>query len=148
MARGLMSDAEWLFFKPFIQRVRARNGRHGSDHRRVLDGVFWVARTGSPWRNLPEEFGKWSRVYRQFRRRTLAGLWGGTILEALNEGAAERNHPPDRLQRIDSTVIRAHQHAAGAKGGLRDRVLAAQEVARRARSTSARTAGASRCAPM
>ncbi|CUH40508.1 hypothetical protein JSE7799_03242 [Jannaschia seosinensis] len=48
MARGLMSDAEWLFFEPSIQRVRARNGRHGSDHRRVLVGVFWIARTGSP----------------------------------------------------------------------------------------------------
>lgn len=62
MARGLMSDAEWAFFEPFIRSVRARNGRQGADHRGVLDGVFWTARTGSPWRDLPEEFGKWSSV--------------------------------------------------------------------------------------
>ncbi|CUH10114.1 Transposase [Jannaschia seosinensis] len=79
----------------------------------MLDGVFWIARTGSPWRDLPEEFGKWSSVYRQFRRWTLAGLWE-TILEALNEAAGELDHPPDRLHMIDSTVVRAHQHAAGA----------------------------------
>ena len=150
MARGLMSDGEWAFFEPFIRAVRARNGRQGADHRRVLDGVFWIARTGSPWRDLPEEFGKWSSVYRQFRRWTLAGLWE-TILEALNEGAAALDHPPDRLQMIDSTVVRAHQHATGAPkrgaGGLRGRVLGALAVARRPRSSSAATAGACRCGP-
>lgn len=146
MARGLMSDEEWAFFEPFIRGVRARNGRQGADHRRVLDGVFWIARTGSPWRDLPEEFGKWSSVYRQFRRWTLAGLWEA-ILEALNEGAAELGSPPDRLQMIDSTVVRAHQHAAGARGGLRDRASGARKVASRPRSTSARTAGACQCAP-
>lgn len=147
MARGLMSDAEWAFFEPFLRAVRAPQGRRGSDHRRVLDGVFWIARTGSAWRDLPEEFGKWSSVYRQFRRWTLAGLWEA-ILEALNEGAASvPDGPPDRLQMVDSTIVRAHQHAAGARGGLRARVLAARAVASRPRSTSASTPGACRCAP-
>ena len=59
----------------------------------MLDGVFCIARTGSPWRDLPEEFGKWSSVYRQFRRWTLAGLWEA-ILEELNEGAAGSTIPP------------------------------------------------------
>ncbi len=94
-------------------------------------------RTGSPWRDLPEEFGKWSSVYRQFRRWTLIGLWE-RILDALNEGGAV----PHALQMIDSTVVRAHHQAAGAKGGLRDRVLAVREVASRPRSTSASTAQA------
>lgn len=146
MARGLMSDAEWACFEPFIRGARARNGRQGADHRRVLDGVFWIAPTGSPWRDLPEEFGKWSSVYRQFRRWTLAGLWE-TILEALNEDAAELDAPPDCLQIIDSTVVLAHQHAAGARGGLRGRVSGALAVASRPRSTSVRTDGACRCAP-
>ncbi len=101
------------------------------NHRLVLDGIFWIARTGSPWRDLPEEFGKWSSVYRQFRRWTLAGLWE-EILEALNESRLA----PDALQMIDSTVVRAHHQAAGAKGGLRDRVWAVQEVASRPRSIS------------
>jgi transposase len=70
-----MEDAEWVFFEPFLIAIRGRGGRPASDHRRILDAVFWIARTGSPWRDLPEEFGKWSSVYRQFRRWTLAGLW-------------------------------------------------------------------------
>ena len=146
MARDLMSDAEWAFFEPFIRSVRARNGRQGADHRRVLDGVFWIARTGSAWRDLPEEFGNWSSVCRQFRRWTLAGLCE-MILEVLNEGAAELDYPPDRLQMIDSTVVRAHQHGSGAREGLRDRVSCALAGARRSRSTSVATRGACPCAP-
>ena len=93
----------------------------------------WIARTGSARRDLPEGFGKWSSVYRQFRRWTLAGLWGA-VLEALNEGAARlEGVAPDRLQMVDSTIVRAHQHAAGAPkkgaGALRAKVLAARVVA-------------------
>jgi len=131
VARLLMEDAEWVFFEPFLISIRGRGGRPASDHRRILDAVFWIARTGSPWRDLPEEFGKWSSVYRQFRRWTLAGLWD-MILEALNESGTM----PEQVQMIDSTVIRAHHLAAGAKGGLKKRVLAAQKVALRPRSTS------------
>lgn len=114
--------------------IRAPNGRKSTNHRQVLDGIFWIARTGSPWRDLPEEFGRWSSVYRQFLRRTLAGLWEG-ILEALNASGLA----PEALQMIDSILVRAHHQAAGAKGGLRDKVLAAQEVASRPRCTSAST---------
>ena len=137
LARDLMSDEEWAFHERFILTVRAPNGRKPMNHRLVLDGIFWIARAGSPWRDLPEEFGKWSSVYRQFRRWTLAGLWDG-ILEALNASGLA----PDALQMIDSTVVRAHHQAAGAKGGLRDRVLAVREVASRQRSTSASMAQA------
>ena len=127
-----MSDEEWAFHERFILAVRAPNGRKPTDHRLVLDGIFWIARTGSPWRDLPAEFGKWSSVYRQFRRWTLAGLWE-QILEVLLESRIV----PDALQMIDSTVVRAHHQAAGAKGQLRDKVLAAQEVVSRPRSTCA-----------
>ena len=132
-----MSDEEWAFHEPFIRAVRAPNGRKPLNHRLVLDGIFWIARTGSPWRDLPEEFGKWFSVYRQFRRWTLAGLWE-QIMEALNESRLV----PDALQMIDSTVVRAHHQAAGAKGGLLDRVSAVREVASRPRSTSASMARA------
>ena len=131
MARNLMSDEEWAFFERFILSIRAPNGRKPINHRLVLDGVFWIARTGAPWRDLPEEFGKWSSVYRQFRRWTLAGLWE-QILETLTESRIV----PDALQMVDGTVVRAHHQAAGAKGGLRDRVLVAQKAASRPRSTS------------
>ena len=134
MARKLMSDEEWAFFEPFLAAIRGSGGRRPRNHRLVLDGIFWIARTGAPWRDLPEEFGKWSSVYRQFRRWTLAGLWE-LILEALNESGTV----PDTVQMIDSTIVRAHHMAAGAKGGLRGKVLAARRVASRPRST---------CAPM
>nr|WP_124087481.1 IS5 family transposase [Pseudogemmobacter humi] len=113
LARNLISDDERAFFEQFIQAVRHPNGRNPSDHRLVPDGVFWIARTGAPWRDLPAEFGKWSSVYRQFRRWTLAELWED-ILDALNHARIARY----KLQMADSTVIRVHHHAAGAKGGL------------------------------
>jgi transposase len=82
-----MENAEWAFFEPFIIGIRGRGGRPAGNHRQVLDGVFWIARTDVQWRDLPMEVGKWSSVYRQFRRWTLAGLWD-LILDALNEGEA------------------------------------------------------------
>ena len=76
MARLLMEDAEWAFFEPLLDAIRGRGGRRAMDHRRILDADFWIARTGSPWRDLPEEFGKWSSVYRQFRRWTFSRSLG------------------------------------------------------------------------
>jgi transposase len=107
-----------------------------------LDGIFWIARTGAAWRDLPEEFGNWSSVHRQFRRWTLSGVWE-VILEAL----AEADPDAAALQMIDSTTIRAHHCAAGAKGGLIVRVLAARAVASRPSSTltPTQTAGRSVC---
>ncbi len=131
MIRGLMSDEEWAFFEPFVVTKGAHSGRRPRDHRLVLDGVFWIARTGVQWRDLPEFFGKWSTVYRQFRRWTLAGVWD-VLLEALND----TEQVGETVQMIDSTVIRAHHCAAGAKGGLRNRVWGAREVASRQRFIS------------
>jgi transposase len=91
-----MKDREWAFFEPFIMSVSRRGGRRGSNHRLVLGGIFWIARTGVQWRDLPEEFGKWSSEYRQFRRWTLASLWE-MILEALNESKVV----PDQVEMIE-----------------------------------------------
>ncbi len=129
MIRGLMSDEEWTFFEPFLIERGPKRGRPPGDHRLVLDGVFWIGRTGAPWRDLPEFFGNWNSVYQQFRRWTVSGVWD-VLLQALNETGAGQ----DSVQMIDSTVVRAHQHAAGAKGGLRAKVLAARAVASRPRS--------------
>jgi transposase len=125
-----MSDEEWAFFGPFVIEAGPRRGRRPRDHRLVL--VFWIARTGSPWRDLHDHFGKWSSVYRQFRRWTLSGVWDVT-LAALNESGAGQ----DSVQMIDSTIVRAHQHAAGAqkkRQALKAKVLGALEVASRPRS--------------
>jgi transposase len=137
LIRGLMIDEEWAFFAPFMVESGPKRGRPPKDHRLVLDGVFWIARTGVQWRDLPDCFGQWSSVYRQFRRWTQSGLWD-LLLDALNETEAI----PDSLQMIDSTFVRAHHCAAGAKGGLRDRVLGARKVASRPRFISASTLAA------
>lgn len=129
MVRGLMSDKEWAIFEPFVIETGPKRGRPPSDHRLVLDGVFWIARTGAPWRDLPGEFGKWGSVYRQFRRRSIAGVWDA-MLEALNATGIA----PSSVQMIDSTIVRAHQHALGAKKALIRRALGAREAARRPRS--------------
>jgi len=60
--------------EPFLLAIRGRGGRAASEHRNYLDAIFWIARTGSPWRDLPDEFGKWSSIYPESRRWTLAGL--------------------------------------------------------------------------
>ena len=134
MVRGLMTDEEWAFFEPFLAGRSEQGGRPPRDHRRVLDAVFWIARTGAPWRDLPEEFGNWNSVWRQFRRWSVSGVWD-VLLQAL----ADTGGGVEALQMIDSTIIRAHHCAAGAKGGLKTRLLAARAVASRPKSTFAPT---------
>src|SRR5438270_6919059 len=100
-----MTDDEWAYFEPFLIR---RGGRPPRNHRRVLDAVFWLMRTGAPWRDLPAEFGNWNS---KFRRWADSGVWDA-ILEALaGSGACDAT-----LQMIDATIVRAHHCAAGGKG--------------------------------
>ena len=129
VVRGLLTDDEWAFFEPFVIESGPLRGRPPRNHRRTLDAVFWIARTGAPWRDLPEELGNWNSVHRQYRRWTASGLWD-LMLEALAEGGGNA-----AVQMVDSTVIRAHHCAAGARGGLKTRLLAARAVASRPRST-------------
>jgi transposase len=68
-----LNDAEWTFFEAFVIERGPKRGSPPSDHRRALEGISWIARKGSPWRDLPDEFGKWSSVYRQFIRWSRAG---------------------------------------------------------------------------
>lgn len=128
---GIIGTLFWL-------AVRGQGGRPASNQRFVLDGIFWIARTGAAWRDLPEELGKWSSVYRQFRRWTLAGLWE-LVLDTPNDNGAV----PESVHMIDSTVIRAHHLAAGEEGGLKGRVSAVQKVDSRPQSTSIPTFTAS-----
>jgi transposase len=74
LIRGLMTDDEWAYFEPFL--IHRGGGRPPRNHRRVLDAVFWLMRTGAPWRDLPEEFGNWNSIFRQFRRWADSGHLG------------------------------------------------------------------------
>ena len=114
LIRGLLTDKEWSFFEPFVVVSDSpQGGRSARSHRRLLDAIFWIARTGAPWRDLPAELGNWNSVFRQFRRWTASGLWD-VMLEALADGGGEA----DLLQMIDSTVVRAHHCTAGGRRGL------------------------------
>ena len=110
MIRGLMTDDEWAYFEPFL--IHRGGGRPPRNHRRVLDAVFWLMRTGAPWRDLPEGFGNWNSIFRQFRRWADSGVW-----DVILEGLAGSGVSDAALQMIDATIIRAHHCAAGGKGG-------------------------------
>lgn len=110
MGRFDLSDVEWGVIQPLLpNKVR---GVARVDDRRVLNGIFYILRTGSPWRDLPERYGPYTTVYNRYNRWAKAGVWVN-IFNAL----AERS--PQSMALIDSSVIRAHQHAAGGKKGAR-----------------------------
>jgi transposase len=81
-----------------------------------VSAILWVLRTGAPWRDLPERFGPWSTAWNRFRRWTAAGVWG-RVLAALQRAADRAGRLDWATHYVDGTVVRAHQHAAGAVGG-------------------------------
>ena len=110
MIRRALTDAHWRRTEPLIPGKEGDKGRHGEDNRLFVDAVLWVARAGAPWRDLPDEFGNWNSVFQRFRRWARNGVWE-RIFSALMES------PDFEYLIIDSTIVRAHQHAAGAKKG-------------------------------
>jgi transposase len=107
-----LTDAEWNqikdFFPPKPEGVR---GRPPKEARVVFNGIVWIARSGAPWRDLPERYGSWQTIYDRFCTLRDSGLLEEIFL-ALNEDADFENLS------VDSTTVRAHQHSAGAKKGL------------------------------
>ena len=86
-------------------------------HRRVINAVLWLCRTGSPWRDLPGEFGSWSSIATRFYRWQEDGIWY-SVFSKLREITDAKGLIDWDMHCVDSTVIRAHQHAAGGKKGL------------------------------
>ena len=116
--RIVVSDEEWVMIAPLLPSERGRGCRPAHDNRRFFEGMLWIARTGAQWRHLPAEYGKWNSIYQRFRRWAMTGVWDA-MLQTLSELAG----PDHRQHMIDSTVIRAHQNAAGVKGGIKTRRL-------------------------
>jgi len=110
MTRYDLSEAEWRLIEPLLPNKSRGVAR--VDDRRIINGIFYVLRTGSPWRDLPERYGPYTTVYNRYNRWAKAGVW-----LKMFETLAARS--PQSLQMIDSSIIRAHQHAAGGKKGVR-----------------------------
>ena len=134
MARGDLSDAEWSVIGPLLPSERGRWARPAQDNRLFLNGMLHVLRVGCPWRDMHERYGKWNSVYVRFRRWAEQGVW-----DALLETLVELGLTDDWQHMIDSTSIRGHSQAAGAKGGLIRRLLVEAAEALRAKSTPAQT---------
>ena len=110
MIRRALTNGQWRLIEPLIPGKKGDKGRHGEDNRLFVDAVLWLVRAGAPWRDLPKEFGNWNSVFQRFRRWAKKGVWK-RLFEALIE------YPDFEYLIIDSTIVRAHQHAAGAKKG-------------------------------
>jgi transposase len=132
LSRGDLTDAEWHIFDPLLPD-RGERGPPIKDKRRTINGILWVLRTGAPWRDMPKRYGNWNSVFVRFS--PVGAAWG------VGRGIRDAGGPPaDEEHAIDSTVVRAHQHAAGAKGGIKiNKHSAARAAASRPRSTSAPT---------
>lgn len=122
MARRELRDNQWKKIRDFLPGKKADPGRTGTDNRKFIDAILWVARTGAHWRELPESFGHWNSVFVRYNRWSKAGVWERLFQEL-------SDNPDFEYMMIDSTIVRAHQHSAGAKGGLkRKKPLAGQKA--------------------
>lgn len=129
MARQLywMTDAEYSRIEPLLPR--GRKGAHRVDDRRVLSGVIYMLRCGARWRDCPEAYGPYTTIYNRFNRWSKQGIWH-QIFEALTGQSGIIS-----AAAIDSTHIKAHRSAAGAKGGTSSKRSAVRAAGGRRSST-------------
>ena len=123
-----ISDEDYERIKPLLPGKPGDLGRNADNNRRFINAVLWIARTGAPWDDLPERYGKANTAFQRFNRWAKKGRWQG-IFEALQD-------PDLEWLRLDTTVVRAHQHAAGQKKARPSgRPSGAPEAASRPRCT-------------
>jgi transposase len=107
MPRTILRDDQWDRIELLLQGKPGDSGRSGNDNRLFVEAVLWVCRTGSPWRDLPVEFGPWNSVYVRFARWSDKQVWHKVFAVLRQDADFEEVY-------LDSTIVRAHQHAAGA----------------------------------
>lgn len=110
MDRLILTEAQWAKMAPHCLGKATDPGRTGGDGRVFLEAVLWIARTGSPWRDLPAFFGKWNSVFKRFRDWVKAGVFERIF-------AAVSDDPDMEYAMVDATIVRVHRHGQGAKGG-------------------------------
>ncbi len=116
VGRGELTDKAWDRIEPLLPSGGRRGGQW-RDHRQVINGILWKIRTGAPWRDLPERYGSWKTCHERLRRWTADGTWDRVLAEVVMKNDAVGNI--EWTFSVDSSSVRAHQHAAGArkKGG-------------------------------
>jgi len=107
MPRKLLRDDQWKRIEAMLPGKVGDRGRTAGDNRLFVEAVLWIARTGTPWRDLPKAFGPWNSVYKRFARWSDSGVWHRVFEELARDADFEEVF-------LDSTIVRAHQHAAGA----------------------------------
>ena len=122
MERLVLTDAQWAKMAPHCLGKPGDRGRSGSDNRGVVEAVLRIARTGSPWRDLPPDFGKWNTVFKRFRDWVKAGIFQ-RLFEAVSD------EPDLDYAMVDATLVKVHRHGQGAKGGVRARLSANPQAA-------------------
>lgn len=122
MERLVLTDAQWAKMAPHGLGKPSDPGRSGGNNRLFVEAVLWIARTGSPWRDLPAMFGKWNTVFKRYRDWVKAD-----VFQRLFEACSDQ--PDLEFAMVDGTIVKVHRHGQGAKGGLRARPLAAPEAA-------------------
>ena len=125
-----LSDTQWAVIEPLLPHL---GGKPRVNDRRVISGILHRYREGLRWRAVPAEYGPRTTLFNRFDRWSEKGIWQG-LLAAL----VAYEDPPD-FARVDSTAVRAHRSAAGAKGGSKTRLSADRVVARRQKSTRSPT---------
>ena len=135
LVRVQLTERQWKKIEAFL--MSERFGRPPKNDRRFIEAVLWWRRTGVPWRDLPPAFGPWKSVFNRFDRWATNGKW----LRLLAVLQTDRD---DEWHSLDSTINRAHQHAAGGKGGPSGTASGAPAAAPRPRFTSSSTRSASR----
>jgi transposase len=116
MYRGDLTNAQWERLQPLLPPQKPKTGRPAVDHRRVLNGMLWLLRTGAPWHDLPERYGPWRTVASRLYRWQRAGVCQ-QLFDTLKQQADVTGQLDGDVHCIDRTIVRAHQHAAGATKG-------------------------------
>ena len=122
MDRFVLTEAQWARMEPHCRGKQSDPGRSGADNRRFVEAVLWIARTGSPWRDLPAFFGRWNTVFKRYRDWVRAD-----VFERLFDAASDE--PDMEYAMVDATIVKVHRHGQGAKGGLRAKPSAAPRAA-------------------